>query len=148
MVWTRISLGEDIKLDHQLICVKIENHEYLPFYKDSMQFFSFQGFFHAIEYRFLHSAHIVWWTILFVGVDMLLKLQARMLSSIQGFTRTSSTCKKKFNLLLKLYKHDKPQNGNFEYDWHKCRFYNNMDQWWHTNGIVMKHITTSEMTPT
>lgn len=52
-------------------------------------------------------------------------------------------CKKKFNLLFKLYKQKKLQNGTSGYDRHECRFYNSMDYWWHTNGIVMKDVTAS-----
>jgi hypothetical protein len=40
----------------------------------------------------------------FVGVDMWLKMHARLIAIIPGLNRSSEACQKKFNLLYKAYK--------------------------------------------
>lgn len=74
---------------------------------------------------------------------MWLKLHARMVALICGFTQTVVACKKKFNAIYKQYKEDKIAIGILGNDRHECRFCESMEQWWHQNGNVMKHITAS-----
>lgn len=57
--------------------------------------------------------------------------------------KKSIACTKKFNLLCKLYKLNNFQNATSGEDRHKCRLNASMDQWCHTNGTVIKHITAS-----
>lgn len=80
------------------------------------------------------------------GVDMWAQLQARMMSAIPGFTRSGLACQRKFNSLIKQHKKDVlevKEGKHHTWDRHARKFYDSLDRWWHTNGTVMKHVTTN-----
>ena len=79
----------------------------------------------------------------YTGVDVWLKLHARIVAVILGLNRTAESCKKKFNVFYKQYEFDKIVNGVSGSYHHECKFYDAFDQWWHQTNTVMKHITTS-----
>jgi dihydroorotase len=62
---------------------------------------------------------------------------------IIGFTRTIEACKKKLNLLFKLYKTEKLANGISREENYECKLYESIDQCWHQVGIIIKHVKTS-----
>ena len=49
----------------------------------------------------------------------------------------------RINFLFKQYKKDKLSNGVSTENRHECKFYDSLDQWWHTNGLVIKHVIAS-----
>ena len=52
-------------------------------------------------------------------------------------------CKQNINLLFKQYKKDKLSNGVSGENHHESKFYDSLDQCWHINGSVMKHVTVN-----
>ena len=78
-----------------------------------------------------------------VGVDVWLKLHARMVDVIPGLNQTAEACKKKFKVLYKHYRLDKMANVVSRSDRYKYKFYGAFDQWWHQPGTVMNHVTAS-----
>ena len=63
------------------------------------------------------------------GVNVWLKLHARMVVVIFGLNRTTEACKMKFNVLYKQYRLDKMANGVSVSDRYECQFYDAFDQW-------------------
>jgi hypothetical protein len=76
------------------------------------------------------------------GVDVWVKLHARLLVLIPGLNRSTEACKKKFNTLFKQYKVDKMANSVSGEGRHECKFYDSIDQWRHQTSTVMKHVST------
>jgi hypothetical protein len=64
-----------------------------------------------------------------------------MLATLLGVSRTSITCKRKFNSIYKQYKNDKIANGISDNDRHECLFYAALNSWRHQSGNVMKHVS-------
>jgi hypothetical protein len=79
----------------------------------------------------------------FVGVDMWLKMHARLIAIIPGLNRSSEACQKKFNLLYKAYKLAKMANDVSGSNRKECKFFKEFDQWWHQTGTMTKHISAS-----
>lgn len=78
----------------------------------------------------------------FTGVDSWSNLHARMMAAVEGFNRTPIACKRKFNSLYKQYKDDKMTNNVSDSDRNEYKFYECLDQWWHFNGHVMRHVSS------
>ncbi len=66
-----------------------------------------------------------------------------MVAIIIGFTRRIEACKKKLNLLFKLYKTKKLANDISREEKYECKLYESIDEYWHQVGIVMKRVKTS-----
>lgn len=90
-----------------------------------------------------HFKYVFALLLLCAGVDVWLKLHARLIAVIPGLNQTAKACKKKFNGLFKQYKEDKLTNGISGSDRRSCKYYDSFDQWWHQIGTVMKHVTAS-----
>lgn len=94
----------------------------------------------------LENEIVVWVLMSFhscAGVDVWVKLHARLLALIPGLNRSTEACKKKFNNVFKQYKVDKMANIVSGEGRHECKFYDSIDQWWHQTGTVMKHVSAS-----
>ena len=79
-----------------------------------------------------------------IGIDVWVKLYARLLALIPGLNWTPKACKKKFNSIFKQYKVDKMSNIVSGERRHECKFYDSIDQWCHQTDTVMKHMSASE----
>ena len=62
-----------------------------------------------------------------MGVDTWIRLQARMLATIPGFSHTTEGCRKKFEKIFKSYKEDKLANSISGKNRHECKFYDSLD---------------------
>jgi hypothetical protein len=66
-----------------------------------------------------------------------------MVAIIIGFTRRIEACKKKLNLLFKLYKTKILANDISREEKYECKLYESIDEYWHQVSIVMKRVKTS-----
>ena len=75
------------------------------------------------------------------------KLHTRILCQLPNFKKSTVACKKKFNSLFKMYKEDKISNGISKESRHECKYFEELDTWWHQANFVIKHIFASAHVP-
>ena len=78
-----------------------------------------------------------------VGIDILVRLHARMVVMLPKFNRTATVCRKKFTQVFVAYKEDKLANGISGNNRQEKKFYEVMDKWYHQAGQVFKHVSAT-----
>ena len=67
-------------------------------------------------------------------------IHARIVVILRKFNQSATACRKKHENLFKAYKEDKMANGISGNARHESKFFDAMEEWWHQNRQVMKHV--------